>query len=63
MDPASRWRREAKELLAGIVAGSTQLDTARTSPIELGVLGDYTELTTEESEAEMVTSFKRADDW
>lgn len=63
MDPASRWRKEAKELLAGIVAGSTQLDTARTSPIELGVLGDYTELTTEESEAEMVTSFKRADDW
>lgn len=60
---ASRWRREAMEELKAIIKGTHQLDTARISPIELGVLDDYEAFTTAESEDEMVSSFKRADDW
>ncbi|MCP5059553.1 MAG: hypothetical protein GY937_22850 [bacterium] len=61
--PASRWRAEAMADLAAIAKGEKLLDTARNDVMDIGVLDDYQELTTTESEAEMDPSFKRADPW
>lgn len=63
VSPASRWRKDAVEMLAAIIQGTMQLDTARISPIELGVLANYDDMTTAESEDEMVPALKRAEAW
>tara|TARA_Y100000310_G_scaffold232390_2_gene235215 strand:- start:3223 stop:3702 length:480 start_codon:yes stop_codon:yes gene_type:complete len=59
--PATRWRTEAAAQLEAIVDGSLELDTARSATLDIGVFEDYQELTTAESEEEMVPALQRAE--
>jgi hypothetical protein len=57
------WGRDARRILADIIAGTMQIATTRLTAFDIGVFGDYDDLTTDESEAEMIPRVSMSEAW